>query len=100
MLVLAVEVAPSLHIVCEIEYLVQPIQELSLSSIRGSVNHNSIGLVLKSEYEELAYVLNEPCMLGTLDNIGYHIWCSRMVLNLGDVSFEIRPNIWKFLLEL
>ena len=93
-LIAAVEVAPGLLIVKQIQDLAEPIEELSLSTVGCSMNDDAVGLALFIKYEVLADVLDEVVMLCMLKEI-YEIFQYQLFFfNSFNVLAQILSDVW------
>ena len=95
---LRVEVASRLHVVSTVEDFAEALQELSLTSVRSSVNEHTVGLVFGAHDQVLADVSNERSVLGFFDSFDYLLDSFGTVPDLFDEGSKVRSSVGKLLL--
>ena len=80
--IFAVEMATGLFVMSEIEYLAQPLQELSFTGIWSTVNKYAVRLIVRVREQILADVLDEAGVVRTFHQRNYLLLCFRVVGNI------------------
>ena len=74
--------ATGLFVVREIEYLAEPLQELSFTGIRSTIDEYAVRLVVRVREQILADVLDKTGMVRTFYQRNYLLLCFRVFGNI------------------